>query len=140
MPPDSVRFYAACICSALGHMHLKGIIFRDLKPENVLVANNGYLKIADMGLAKVLPYIGHDEKTGGEVIHHKAFTVCGTPEYISPEIIYNLGHDRYGAAPRLVLPPPSPPLLAARSNAVAPSARRPALSRAAPRTTGPSAC
>jgi len=131
MPPDSVRFYAACICSALGHMHLKGIIFRDLKPENVLVANNGYLKIADMGLAKVLPYIGHDEKTGGEVIHHKAFTVCGTPEYISPEIIYNLGHDRYAPRPAPPRPPPPvAPLLAARSNAVAPSARRPALSLA----------
>jgi serine/threonine protein kinase len=51
---DVVRFYGAQICMAVGYLHDKGIMHRDLKLENVLVAENGYLKIIDYGLAKTL--------------------------------------------------------------------------------------
>jgi len=71
-------FYAANIILALDYLHSHGIIFRDVKPENILVCSNGYLKIADFGFAKEI-----DSKT---------WSVCGTPEYIAPEIMLKTGH------------------------------------------------
>lgn len=59
-------------------MHSKNIIYRDLKPENILISQNGYIKLADFGLAKV--------------IDGKTYTLCGTPEYLAPEIILNKGN------------------------------------------------
>lgn len=55
-------------------MHQKNIIYRDLKPENLLIDREGHIKIADFGFAKKL----HNDRT---------FTLCGTPEYLAPEII-----------------------------------------------------
>ncbi len=55
-------------------MHEKNIIYRDLKPENLLIDREGHIKIADFGFAKKLT-------------HAKTFTLCGTPEYLAPEII-----------------------------------------------------
>jgi serine/threonine protein kinase len=49
-----VKFYAIQIAMAVGYLHSKGIMHRDLKLENVLVDQNGYLKIIDYGLAKTL--------------------------------------------------------------------------------------
>lgn len=49
-----VKFYAAQIVMALGELHKKGIMHRDMKLENILVDNSGYLKIIDFGLAKIL--------------------------------------------------------------------------------------
>lgn len=63
-------------------MHKFGIIYRDLKPENILLDKEGYLKLADFGMAKVLK--------GDE----KATSFCGTPEYLAPEIITNSGHNK----------------------------------------------
>lgn len=51
---ETVRFYGAQIALAIGELHLKGIMHRDLKLENILVDSTGYLKIIDYGLAKVL--------------------------------------------------------------------------------------
>jgi len=65
-----VKFYAAQIALALNHLHSNSIIYRDLKPENILMDKEGYLKLADFGMAK--------ELQGDE----KAMSFCGTPEYL----------------------------------------------------------
>merc|ERR1712048_50063 len=64
----------------MGYLHENRIVYRDLKPENLLIAKNGYLKLSDFGFAKRL------------VNTDKTFTLCGTPEYIAPEILQNKGH------------------------------------------------
>jgi CRP-like cAMP-binding protein len=86
--PDTSKFYAACVVSAFEHIHSFGIAYRDLKPENLLLAANGYLKVVDFGFAKRLPY----QKKGK--ILHETFTLCGTPEYLSPELVKQTGHNR----------------------------------------------
>ena len=76
---DAARFYASEIILALDYLHARNIVYRDLKPENVLITRLGTLKIADFGFAKLLE-------------RGRTYTVCGTPEYLSPEIIQNKGH------------------------------------------------
>ncbi|CAL8070559.1 unnamed protein product [Calicophoron daubneyi] len=75
------RFCLACCIEALDYLHRHGIVYRDLKPENMLITARGYIKLCDFGFAK---YIG---------IGHKTWTFCGTPEYVAPEVILNKGHD-----------------------------------------------
>lgn len=74
------RFIAAEIILAMEYCHNKKIIYRDLKPENVLVDGKGHVKITDFGLSKK--------------VQSRTFTLCGTPDYISPEIIQNRGHNK----------------------------------------------
>ena len=62
------------------YLHSKNIIYRDLKPENVLIAADGYLKLTDFGFAKIV-----DTRT---------YTLCGTPEYLAPEMLLNKGHGK----------------------------------------------
>lgn len=78
---EVVKFYAAQICMAVGYLHSKGIMHRDLKLENILVDETGYLKIIDYGLAKTL----QENQTSK--------TFCGTPEYLAPEMVLHQGHD-----------------------------------------------
>jgi len=74
-------FYGAGIIMGINYIHSKNIAYRDLKPENIMISENGYPKIIDFGLSK---------KTSN---NNKCTTLCGTPEYASPEIILNNGHD-----------------------------------------------
>ena len=80
-PIPQARFYIAHIITIFEYLHSKNIVYRDLKPENILINKNGYLKLTDFGFAKQL----ENEKT---------YTLCGTPEYLAPEIILNKGHGK----------------------------------------------
>jgi serine/threonine protein kinase len=86
-------FYTAILTVALSHIHQQGIVFRDLKPENIMLDRSGYLRIIDFGFAKVVPYTKLDSD-GIEQLCSKTYTLCGTPEYLAPELIFNLGHDQ----------------------------------------------
>lgn len=78
--PDVTRFYLATIVLALRYLHSFNIIYRDLKPENLLLDARGYLRLTDFGFAKIV-----DDRT---------WTLCGTPEYLAPEIIQSDGHGK----------------------------------------------
>ena len=93
MPSDLIRFYAASLVLALSHIHSKGVAYRDLKPENVMLDRKGYIRIIDFGFAKSIPYRVMDRETGQLKLCSKSYTVCGTPEYFAPEIIFRTGHD-----------------------------------------------
>ncbi|KAA0146670.1 hypothetical protein FNF27_01493 [Cafeteria roenbergensis] len=77
-PEDMVRFYAAELVLALSHLHSVDVVYRDLKPENVLLDEEGHIKITDFGLSK-------DEVADS----NGATTFCGTPEYLAPEMLIN---------------------------------------------------
>ena len=92
LPPDFVQFYSANVVEALAHVHGKGVAFRDLKPENVMVDREGFLKLIDFGFAKNIPY-EVALQGGGKQLMPKSHTMCGTPEYLAPEFITGEGHD-----------------------------------------------
>ena len=76
---DTCRFYSANVTSAFEYLHERKIAYRDLKPENLLLDDKGYLKIADFGFAKI--------------VSDRTWTLCGTPDYLAPEIITCKGHN-----------------------------------------------
>jgi CRP-like cAMP-binding protein len=80
LPVKSAQFYSGCVVSALTFLHSKLIVYRDLKPENLLIDKEGYCKVVDFGFAKV--------------IKDRSFTLCGTPEYLAPEIVLGSGYGR----------------------------------------------
>jgi len=79
---EQSKFYAAHVAGAFAHCHTKNIIHRDLKPENILMCQNGYSKLTDFGFAKII-------EPGT-----RTYTLCGTPEYIAPEVLLNKGHGK----------------------------------------------
>ncbi|CAK9027478.1 RAC family serine/threonine-protein kinase homolog [Durusdinium trenchii] len=81
-PEHRAKFYAAELSLALEHLHMYNVVYRDLKPENVLIASDGHIMLADFGLSKQgirKPNKGTD-------------TFCGTPEYLAPEVLHRSGH------------------------------------------------
>ena len=81
MSEAQAKFYFAEILLGLEYIHAKGVVYRDLKPENVLLDIDGHLKLADFGLSKALPQ--PDSLTN---------SFCGSPEYMSPEMLVGCGH------------------------------------------------
>ena len=79
MDEDEAKFYALGVADAIGHLHSMKIVYRDIKPENILIDGTGYPKLIDFGFAKYCP--------------EKTYTFCGTPGYVPPEIITKRGHD-----------------------------------------------
>ena len=82
VPSDHARFYGACVVDAFSYMHDNKIVYRDLKPENLLIDREGYIKVIDFGFAKFL-----------DVKPYRTMTFCGTPEYFAPEIMLGKGYD-----------------------------------------------
>lgn len=80
IPEKEVKFYSAGILEGLAYMHRRRILYRDLKPENVLIDDEGYTVIVDLGFAKI--------------VNDKTYTLCGTPLYLAPEVILSRGHDK----------------------------------------------
>ncbi|RDA83016.1 hypothetical protein CP532_4400 [Ophiocordyceps camponoti-leonardi (nom. inval.)] len=79
-PNPVAKFYAAEVTLALEYLHSKNIIYRDLKPENLLLDRHGHIKITDFGFAKLVP--------------DKTWTLCGTPDYLAPEVVSNRGYNK----------------------------------------------
>jgi len=79
LPLADVRFYAACTVEAISYLHEKHFVYRDLKPENVMIDTKGYLRLVDFGFAKKCVY--------------KTYTKCGTPEYFAPELLKGNGYN-----------------------------------------------
>ncbi|KAK3694262.1 kinase-like domain-containing protein [Podospora appendiculata] len=84
---DMARFYAAEIVLVLEYLHEQqgGIAYRDMKPENLLLDADGHIKLVDFGFAKRLGNNDNDHPV-------ETYTLCGTPEYLAPEVIHNKGH------------------------------------------------
>lgn len=80
LPPFVAQFYAAQIVLAIEHLHSQNIVYRDLKPENILIDKDGYVKMTDFGFAKVVP--------------EATWTLCGTPDYLAPEVVQSLGYGK----------------------------------------------
>ncbi|KAK6486329.1 ribosomal protein S6 kinase alpha-3 isoform X3 [Huso huso] len=80
---EDVKYYLAELALALDHLHSLGIIYRDLKPENILLDEEGHIKLTDFGLSK--ESIDHEKK---------AYSFCGTVEYMAPEVVNRRGHSQ----------------------------------------------
>ena len=79
---EKSRFYVVEMILAIEFLHKNKMLYRDLKPENIMVDSNGHIKLTDFGLSKMV------KKT-----KEKAFTICGTPQYLAPEILSDEGYD-----------------------------------------------
>ena len=75
------KFYAAEIILGLNYIHENNCIYRDLKPENVLIGQDGHIKLTDFGLSKLCSDFSCKTKS-----------ICGTPEYLAPEILFENGY------------------------------------------------
>jgi len=81
---ERVRFYAAEICLGLEYLHSAGVLYRDLKPKNILITNQGHICLTDFGISK----------EGLESDDARTATFCGTPEYLAPEVLAGKGYGK----------------------------------------------
>ncbi|CAG5124339.1 unnamed protein product, partial [Candidula unifasciata] len=79
LPEEWAQFYSYQVTLALQYLHYCSILYRDIKPENILIDHVGYCKLADLGFAKKA---------------HFTWTLCGTPQYLAPEMILNKGYGK----------------------------------------------
>lgn len=77
---DTSKFYAATVVQIFEHLQDRSVVYRDLKPENLLLDSKGFLKLTDFGFAKE--------------ITKQTYTLCGTPDYLAPEIVLGKGHGK----------------------------------------------
>lgn len=84
---ETARFYFQQLCLATHYCHLQGVCHRDIKPENLLLDNEENLKISDFGLSAIF-----DPADGGQNL---LLTMCGTPNYVAPEVISNQSKFNY---------------------------------------------
>lgn len=80
---EHIKFLLSQVIIGIDYLHSKSIIYRDLKPENILIDKNGYVKLSDFGVSKM---ISNENQL--------LFSICGTPEYMSPEIIDGRGYSK----------------------------------------------
>ena len=80
---ERTKFYIMEIVLALEFLHKNNMIYRDLKPENILLDDKGHIKLTDFGLSKIM-----------EEANDKAFTICGTPQYLAPEVLKKQGYTK----------------------------------------------
>ncbi|KAJ3406467.1 hypothetical protein CcCBS67573_g03961 [Chytriomyces confervae] len=78
---ESAKFYAAEVVLAFEYLHSANVVYRDLKPENLLIDSRGHIRVTDFGFAKHLE---------GDETH----TLCGTPDYLAPEVIQAKGYGK----------------------------------------------
>lgn len=86
---ECVRFYAASLVLVLGHLRNQSIAYRNLKPENVMLDAQGFIKLIGFGIAKKIPY----KTSENSHFKNRTFTLCGTLEYMAPEMLFGKGHD-----------------------------------------------
>ena len=80
---EKTKFYIIELVLAIEFLHKNNMVYRDLKPENILLDSKGHVKLTDFGLSKML-----------DTESDKAFTICGTPQYLAPEVLLKKGYDK----------------------------------------------
>lgn len=75
------QFYIASLLLCIEYLHTNLIIYRDIKPENILLDHEGHIRVGDFGLSK--PDMD---------INEFAYSFCGSPEYMAPEMLLKVGH------------------------------------------------
>ena len=82
---NNMNFYAAEVICAIEHLHKHLIVYRDLKPEHVMINSEGHIQLVDFGFAK--RFTRKDEQKN----QMRTYTNCGTPDYIAPEVLRGVG-------------------------------------------------